>query len=330
MSGPLRSLARAVAAALIALLALPAAQQAGAQTLSDKPIRILVPIAAGGATDLTARFVAQRLSDSLKLNAFVENKPGGAFIPVLKELTSAAPDGHTLIVLSTANVVTQPMYPDYPFDLAKLTPITEISNGPMVLVVRPSLAIKTPAELIAYAKANPDKLTFGSGGGTGGTFSVSTELLKLRTGIKVKNLPYRGAALALNDLLGGHIDGMFDAMPVQIEQAKAGKVIPIMVSGAVRSPALPEVPTAKEAGIPDFEVVNYFAMLGPAGMAPSIVKQLRDEVVKAVRAPEADADFQKQGVVGIAGEPAQLGELIKADLARWARVIKEAGLKPEP
>ena len=134
MFGHIRSLARSFAA-LAFIFALLAPHEAGAQTLSDKPIRILVPIAAGGATDLTARFVAQRLTESLKLNAYVENKPGGAFIPVLKELTSAAPDGHTLIVLSTANVVTQPMYPDYPYDLAKLTPVTEISNGPMVLVV---------------------------------------------------------------------------------------------------------------------------------------------------------------------------------------------------
>ena len=301
-----------------------------AQTLGDKPIRILVPIAAGGATDLTARFLAQKLSESLRVNAFVENKPGGAFIPILKELTGAAPDGHTLIVISTANVVTQPMHPDYPFDLAKLTAISEISNGPMILVARPSLGLKTPAELIAFAKANPDKLTFGSGGGSGGTFYVSTELLKLRTGIKVKNLPYRGSALALNDLLGGHIDAMFDAMPVQIEQASAGKVVPILVSSPKRSPALPNVPTATEAGIPDFEVVNYFALLGPAGIPPPIVKQLRDEVVKAVRTPEASADFQKQGVAGIAGEPAQLAALITADLVRWAQVIKEAGLKPEP
>lgn len=329
MSSRISSLLR-TAGALLAGAALAVTSQAAAQTLSDKPIRILVPISAGGATDLTARFVASRLTESLKVNAFVENKPGGAFVPVLKELTSAAPDGHTLIVLSTANIVTQPMYPDYPYDLAKLTPITEISNGPMVLVVRPGLGIKTPAELIDYAKANPDKLTFGSGGGTGGTFSVSTELLKLRTGIKVKNLPYRGSALALNDLLGSHIDGMFDAMPIQIEQAASGKVVPILVTGSSRSPAMPSVPTATEAGIPDFVVVNYFAMLGPAGMPPSVVKQLRDEVAKAVRAPDAAADFQKQGVAGVAGEPAQLGELIKTDLARWARVIKEAGLKPEP
>jgi tripartite-type tricarboxylate transporter receptor subunit TctC len=302
---------------------------ASAQKLADKPIRILVPIAAGGATDLTARFVAQKLTQSLKLQVFVENKPGGAYIPVLKDLTESAADGHTILMISTAMTVTQPMHPDYPFDLAKLTPITEVSNGPIILVVRPGLGIKTAKELVAYANANPDKLTFGSGGGTGGTFSVATELLKLRTGIKVKNLAYRGAALALNDLLGGHIDAMFDAMPVQVEQAKAGKVVPVLVTSAKRSSALPDVPTSAEAGIADFEVTNYFALLGPPGMPAAITKQLRDEVAKAVGSPDAVEQFEKQGVSAIAGEPAALGVLIKSDLARWSKVIKEAGIKPE-
>lgn len=325
-SGPTVPKVAAIACAALCWLD---ASSATAQKLADKPIRILVPIAAGGATDLTARYVAQKLTDSLKQQAFVENKPGGAYIPILKELTSAAADGHTIMMISTAMAVTQPMYPDYPFDLAKLTPITEVSNGPMILVVRPGLGIKTARELIDYAKANPDKLTFGSGGGTGGTFSVSTELLKLRTGIKVKNLAYRGAALALNDLLGGHIDAMFDAMPVQVEQAQAGKVTPILVTSAKRSSALPDVPTATEAGIADFSVTNYFALLGPPGMPASVTKQLRDEVAKAVRSPDAIAQFEKQGVSAIASEPAELGELIKADLARWGKVIKEAGIKPE-
>ncbi len=305
------------------------ADRAAAQLVADKPIRILVPIAAGGATDLTARYVAQKLTESLKLNVFVENKPGGQYIPILKELTGSAADGHTIMMISTAMVVTQPMHADYPFDLAKLTPITEVSSGPMILVARPSLGVKTVAELITYAKANPDKLTFGSGGGVSGTFSVSTELLKLRTGIKVKNVAYRGAALALNDLLGGHIDAMFDAMPVQVQQAKAGKVVPLIVTSARRSTALPDVQTSTEAGIADFTVTNYFALLGPPAMPPAVTQRLRDEVAKAVRSPEAMAEFEKQGVTAIGGTPAELGNLIKADLARWAKVIKEAGIKPE-
>lgn len=309
------------------LQALPRA--ATAQALSDKPIRILVPIAAGGATDLTARYVAQKLTESLRRQVMVENKPGGQYIPILKELTGSAADGHTIIMISTAMVVTQPMHPDYPFDLAKLTAITEVSSGPMILVARPSLGFKTAADLIAHAKANPDKLTFGSGGGVSGTFSVATELLKLRTGIKVKNVAYRGAALALNDLLGSHIDAMFDAMPVQVEQAKAGKVVPLMVTSAKRSSALPDVQTSTEADIADFTVVNYFALLGPPGMPAPITQQLRDEVAKAVRTPDAMAEFEKQGVNAIAGEPAALAALIQSDLARWAKVIKEAGIKPE-
>ena len=306
-----------------------AAMPAAAQTLADKPIRILVPIAAGGATDLTARLIAQKLGEGLKLQTIVENKPGGAFLPVLKDLTSAAPDGHTLLMISTANVVTQPMHPNYPFDLAKLTPVTEVSNGPLILVARKGLGPTSLKELIAYAKANPDKLTFGSGGGTGGTFYVATELLKLRAGIKVKHVAYRGAALALNDLLGAHIDAMFDAMPVMVEQVKAGAVVPLAVTSAKRSPAVPDVPTAAEAGVPDFDVVNYFALLGPPGMPLPIARQLRAEVQKAVGLPDVAAQFDKQGVVAVASTPEELGAMIKADLARWGKVIKEAGIKPE-
>lgn len=314
----------------LAVVAIGQPRAAAAQTLvANKPIRILVPIAAGGATDLTARYVAQKLTESLKLQVFVENKPGGQYIPILKELTSSAPDGHNIMMISTAMVVTQPMHPGYPFDLAKLTAISEVSSGPMILVARPSLGFKTVQDLIAHARANPDKLTFGSGGGVSGTFSVSTELLKLRTGIKVKNVAYRGAALALNDLLGGHIDAMFDAMPVQVQQAKAGKVTPLIVTSAKRSTALPDVQTSTEAGIPDFTVTNYFALLGPPGMPASVTKQLRDEVAKAVRSPEAIAEFEKQGVTAIGGQPDELAKLITADLARWAKVIKEAGIKPE-
>ena len=300
-----------------------------AQDLADRPIRMLVAIAAGGATDLTARFVAQKLTESLKLQVYVDNKPGAAYIPALKDLTGAAPDGHTLLMISTANLVAQPMHLDYPFDLTKLTPITVVSSGPFILVARKGMGIASVADLVAYANANPDKLTFGSGGGPAGSLSLAAELLKLRTGITFKNVPYRGAGPALNDLLGSHIDAMFDAMPVMVEQSNAGAVVPLMVTSAKRSPALPGVATAAEAGVADFDVLNYFALVGPTGIPVPIVKRLRDEVAKAVSAPDVKEQFDKQGMGAVAGSPEHLAELLRTDLVRWTKVIKDANIKRE-
>jgi tripartite-type tricarboxylate transporter receptor subunit TctC len=321
------SLVRCLIMAGAAILAAPG--PAGAQDFSAKPIRIIVGLVAGGATDVTARLVAQKLSESLRTNAYVDNRPGGIFIPATKDLMAADPDGHTLLMISTSNVVTQPLHPDYPIDLRKLTPVTEVSNGPLILVARKDLPIRSVADLIAHANTNPGKLTFGSGGGTGSSLYLATELLRLKTGIKLQHVPYRGAAAALNDLLGAHIDLMFDAMPVMVEQAKAGKVTPLAVTSLKRSPALPDVPTMAEAGLKDFEVVQYFALFAPPGTPPAIAKRLRDEVAKAIAAPDVVAQFNKQGMAGVASEPEQFREHLAVELDRWANVIKEAGIKPE-
>jgi len=312
----------------LALLA-PLLVPAHAQDFSGRPIRVIVGLVPGGATDVTARLVAQKLTDALHTNVYVDNRPGGNFIPATRELTNAAPDGHTLLMISTSNVVTQPFHPDYPFDLRKLTPVTEVSDGPMILVVRKDLPIKSIADLIAYAKQNPGKLTFGSGGGNGGSFYLAAELLRLKTGITFQNVPYRGAAAALNDLLGAHIDLMFDAMPVMSQQVKAGNVTALAVTSAKRSPILPDVPTTVEAGFKDLEVVNYFALFAPPNTPPAIAQRLRDEIAKAVSTPDMVEQFAKQGMAPVANQPGEFAKYLQAELDRWAQVIKEAGLKPE-
>src|SRR5215472_12783096 len=215
---------------------------ATAQDLSSKPIRLLVGLAAGGATDVMARLVAQKMSENLRTTVFVENKAGGNFIPALRELTGSAADGHTLFFISTSALITQPLHPDYPFDLTRLAPVTQVATGPLILVVKNDLGIRTLGALIAHARANP--------------------------GIKIAIVNYRGAGPALNDLLGGHIDGMFDAMPVMVVQAKAGKVTPLAVTSAKRSPALPDVPTIMESSVPDYEMAGWFGIVAPAGTPP--------------------------------------------------------------
>jgi len=314
---------------IAAALALAVPASAAAQDFAGKPIRIIVGLVAGGATDVTARLVAQKLTDSLHANAYVDNRPGGLFIPATRELINAEPDGHTLLMISTSNVVTQPLHADYPVDLRALTPVTEVSDGPLILVARKDLPIKSIADLVAYATANPGKLTFGSGGGTGSSLYLAAELLRLKTGIKFQHVPYRGAAAALNDLLGAHIDLMFDAMPVMSAQAKAGNVTPLAVTSAKRSPVLPEVPTMMEAGLKDFEVVNYFALFAPPKTPPAIAQRLRDEIARAVAMPDMVEQFTKQGMAPVANQPDEFARHLRAELERWAQVIKDAGIKPE-
>src|SRR5206468_12721427 len=170
------------------------------QDLASKPIRIIVGLAAGGATDVMARLVAQKMSENLRTTVFVENRAGGNFIPALRDLTSAPPDGHTLFFISTSTLITQPLHPDYPFDLTKLAPITEVATGPLIMVVKNELGAKTLKDVIDLAKKNPGKLTFGAGGGTGSSLYFATELLKSKAGIQVNIANYRGAGPALNDL----------------------------------------------------------------------------------------------------------------------------------
>src|SRR6516165_9605461 len=286
---------------------------ATAQDLSGKPIRLLVGLAAGGATDVMARLVAQKMSENLRTTVFVENKAGGNFIPALRELTGSAADGHTLFFISTSVLITQPLHPDYPFDLTRLTPVTQVATGP----------------LIHHANRNPGKLAFGAGGGTGSSLYLATELLKAKTGIKLTIVPYKGAGPALNDLLGGHIDGMFDAMPVMVTQAKAGKVTPLAVTSAKRSPALPEVPTVMEAGVPDYEISGWFGILAPSNTPPAIAKRLRDEVAKAVAAPDVVAQLDSQGMEPLATQPEEWEAYLKAELARYTKIIRDANIKPE-
>lgn len=315
----------ALAGFLLGTTLLPSA---GAQDFSGKPIRMIVGVAAGGATDVTARLIAQRLSASLNTNVYVENKPGGAFEPPYRELTNAAPDGHTLFMISAAVVVNQPAQKDYPFDVRQMTPVTDVSEGPFILVARKGLNFRNVTDLVDYGRKNPGKLTFGSGGGTGSSLSLTAELLRISAGISIVNVPYKGAAEALNDLLGGRVDAMFDAMPVQVGQVKAGNVSGLAVTSAKRAPALPEVPTMVESGFNDYVVSNYFGLLAPPHTPPAIVKKLRDEVAKAVAAPDIVELFDKQGMAPVADEPAHFAAMLAADLARWTKVIKDAGIQP--
>ncbi len=330
---------RAAAAALTAIpLAIPlalalaggCAGNAAAQDFAGKPVRIVVGLAPGGGTDVTARLIAQRLAVSLNTGVFVENKPGGAFVPAYRELTGAEPDGHTMLFISTATVVAQPSTKDFPFDVRKMAAVTEVGRGPFILTARKELGFRSITDLVNYAKKNPGKLTFASGGGATGSFSLSVELLRLAGGINVVNVPYKGSAEALTDLLGGRIDAMFDATPIEIPQVKQGAVAGVAVTGRDRLAALPDVGTFTEGGFPVFsDVSNYYVLLATPGTPPAIVQRLRDEVAKAVTAPDVIELFDKQGMKPVGSQPGEVTAMLAGDLARWTDVMVKAGIEPK-
>ena len=304
-----------------------AAPPATAQDFSGKPIRMIVGLVAGGATDVMARLIAEKLGAALNTPVYVDNRPGALFIPAFRELAAAPPDGHTLFMISTSVLVTQPLHPDYPIDIRAMTPVTEVASGPLILVARKDLPIKSIAELIAYDHQHPGGLTFGSGGGTGSSMYLATELLKMKTGIKPVHIPYKGNAATLADLLGGHIDLMFDAMPVMAAQVKAGSVIPLIVTSAKRSPTLPDADRdgGRRAG---FSGRRLVWIAGPAD-TPATSSSVCATKLPKQRPPRRGRAICSAGVVPVASEPDQWRDTIKSELDRWGKVIKDAGIKVE-
>ena len=314
------------AALMLVLTAL--SSSASAQSLQPgKPIRMIVGLSAGGGTDVTARLIAQKMTQNTGMTVLVENKAGGNFIPALREVASAPPDGHTLYFISTSSLITQALHADYPLDMMKLAPVTEVATGPLIVVARNGLGVKTLKELIELAKAKPGQIKFGSGGGTGSSLYLATVLLQTRTGININIVPYRGAAPALNDLLGGHIDAMFDAMPVMAVQAKEGKVTPLAVTGAKRSFALPNVPTVQESGL-DYLINGWYGVLAPPGTPQPIVQKLRDEMAKAVTPKDVVDTLAKQGMEPRGTQPGEWAKYLQSELAFYSKIIKDANIKP--
>jgi tripartite-type tricarboxylate transporter receptor subunit TctC len=315
-------------AGILLTAALAALTPAKAQDLSGKPIRVVVPFAAGGGTDISARLIGQKLAESLKTTVIVENKGGGNLIPAGKDVAAAAPDGQTLYFISTSALIAQALHPDYPLDLAKFTPVTEVSVGPLLLVVRNDLGVKTFRDLIDLAKKSPGKTKFGSGGGTASSLYLATELLKSTAGINITIVPYKGSGPALNDLLGGHIDAMFDFMPLMSAQAKSGKVTPIGVTGEKRSPALPDVPTILETGT-SYLITGWYGILAPPGTPAPVVQKLRDEVAKAIASPDVTEKLGQQGMEPRGTQPGDFAKYVRSELGFYTKIVKDAGIKPQ-
>ena len=313
-----------------ALLAAPSVRAQGAWP--TKPVRLVVPFAPGGTTDMLARALAPPLGDALGQQFVVDNKPGAGGNIGAAEVAHAAPDGYTLLMGTVGtHGINQSLYSKMPYDPIKdFAPITMVAGVPNVLVMNPAKAeaakINSVRDLIRYAKANPGKLNMASSG-NGTSIHLAGELFKTMTGTYMVHFPYRGSGPALLDLIGGTMDLMFDNLPSAMPQIKAGKLKALAVTSAQRSAALPDLPTIAEAGVPGFDASSWFGLLAPAGTPADIVNRIQQEAAKAMKTPDLSARLLQVGAIPSGMSPEKFAAFIKAETAKWAKVVKASGAK---
>ncbi len=313
--------------ALLVLAALaPAA--ALAQAYPGKPVRIVVPFAPGGGSDFIGRFIAQRLGDSFGKQFIVENKPGAGGVIGIEMGIKAPADGYTLTLIASSYTVNPAVYKIHFDPVADITPIIQISQGPLVAVVRPTLAVKTTRELIALAKSKPGQINFASSG-QGSIIHLATELFDDMAGIKMSHVPYKGTGPALTDTLGGQTDVFFSSTATAMPHIQSGKLRAIAVTTAKRIPALPDVPTVAESGVPGYDVVLWHGLIGPKGLPRAIVDRINAEVVNVLKLKETAEQLKGDGVAPAGGTPEQFGAQIEKEIKVWKKVAADAGIKPE-
>ncbi|MGV3493422.1 MAG: Bug family tripartite tricarboxylate transporter substrate binding protein [Ramlibacter sp.] len=322
-------LTRRIAAAATVLLcgfaALPAAAQAD---YPNKPIKWIVPYPPGGTTDLLARLMGQYLSQKLGQQVIIENKAGGGNNIGTDMAAKSAPDGYTIFLVNPANAINATLYPKLPFNfLEDMAPIAGIVRVPNVMTVTKNFPAKNVAEFIDYGKKNPDKINMASSG-AGTSVHLSGELFKYMTGIQMKHIPYKGAGPAINDLIPGQVDVLFDNMPSIIGHIRGGTVRALAVTSAQRSPALPDVPTVAET-VPGYEASAWFGVAAPKGTPAAAVQRLNREVNAALADPAMRAKLADLGGVPIPGTPEQFWALHRAETEKWAKIVQFSGAKAE-
>ena len=301
-----------------------------AQTYPNRPLRIVVPFAAGaGVLDIMARLVGQHLGASLGQQVVIDNRPGAGGIVGAEVVAKAEPDGYTLLMGNTALVVSPYLYAKLPFEpLADFVPVTLVNSAPLLLVVHPSVPVHSVQELIAYAKARPGQLNYGSGG-VGSTPYLATELLKAMAGIDVVHVPYKGGAPALADLVAGQLTFMIENVPGTMPLVKSGKLRALAITSAQRSPLAPDLPTMAEAGVPDYEMVGWNGVFVAKGTPTEIVARLNSDLAKVLRLPDVKEQMATLGAEPGGDSSPAFGAFVKAESARWGRIIKERGIRPE-
>ena len=314
---------------LIALCLGMVAGLAQAQSYPNRPVKIVVPFAAGGPADNYARFVAQRLGDELKQSFVIDNKPGAGSIIGTDLVAKAPADGYTLLMMSNTHTVNESLIPSKPFALMKdFVGIAPINYSSLLLVVHPSVPAKNVAELIALAKARPGKINYASSG-NGTPYHMAGELFKYMAGIDMTHVPYKGSSGARTDIVGGQVEVMFDAETTMAVMSREGKVRALASTGLTRSANLPDMPTVSESGVPKFEATIWLGLMAPKGTPPEIVNRLNAEVRKIVGNPEVRAAWAKQGAVPMSMTVAEFDQYLQADIAKWANIVKVSGAKPD-
>ena len=322
----LQGFRRALTLAIAALVAAPAISLA--QEWPTRPVKIVVPFAPGGGSDFIARYVAKRLTDELKQPFIVENRPGAGGNIGTEQGIKAAPDGYTLTLIASSYTVNPSVY-KLNFDpVADITPIIQISQGPLIVVVTPSLPVKTLQELIALSKAKPNEVNFASSG-QGSIIHAATEMFNLRAGTKMTHVPYKGSGPALTDTLAGTTQVFFSSASTIMPQVQAGKLRAIAVTTPKRIAALPNVPTVAESGVPGFEVTLWHGLIGPKGMPSAIVDKINATVGGALKLKETEEKLQSDGVSPAGGSPQQFAAVIKSEIELWRKVVADANIKAE-
>ena len=309
--------------------ALPAASRiARAQAYPSRPVRIVVPFAAGGSTDIIARLIGQWLSERLGQQFVIENRPGAGSNIGTEVVVNAPPDGYTLLLVGASSAINATLYEKLNFNfLRDITPVSGIISIPFIMAVNPSFPAKTVSEFIAYARANPGKVNMASGGnGTAG--HLSGELFKMMAGINMVHVPYRGEAPALTDMLGGQVQAMFGTMPASIEYVRAGKLRPLAVTSARRSELLPDLPTVGDF-VPGYETSAWQGIGAPKNTPAEIINKLNKEINAGLADPKIKTRVADMGGTVLAGSPADFGKLIADETEKWGKVVKFSGAKPD-
>jgi tripartite-type tricarboxylate transporter receptor subunit TctC len=314
---------------LIALALAAASTAALGQSYPARTVRVIVPYAPGGNTDFTARVVGQKLTDIFGQQVVVENRPGGATNIGSDVVAKAVPDGYTLLMGGASNAINMSLIAKMPYDtLRDFAPISHCVTGANVLSVHPSLPAKNLKELIALAKARPGQLRFGSSG-IGSSNQMAGELLKMMAGINIEHVPYKGNAPALTDTIGGHIEMMFSGVPSLLPHIQSGRLRGVAIGSLKRFPALPNVPTFDESGVKGYEATTWFGLMAPAKTPREIVVRVSVETDRILKSQEIRERFQVEGLEPVGGTPESFGQFIRAEIEKYAKVVKAGNLKGE-
>ncbi len=315
--------------AIVAALAVLACTGAQAQDYPAKPVKIIVPFAAGGPADVYARFLGARLQEALGQPFVIDDRPGAGSIIGTDAVAKSAPDGYTLLLMSNTQTVNESLVPNKPYALLRdFVPVAPINYSDLVLVVHPSVAANDVADLIRLAKASPGKLNYASSG-PGTPYHMAGELFKAMAGVDIVHVPYKGSSGARTDLLGGQVQMMFDAVTTMSEHARSGRVKALGTTGKTRSAVLPGVPTLDESGVAGYEAVIWLGLIAPKGTPPAIVNRLNAEVTRIVNRPEVRQEWAKQGALPMLMTPDEFGRFLADDIAKWDRIVRISGAKPD-